>query len=335
MDETVKRHGLACQDKPMGANTPLLDLVFLGTPDIAVPSLEALARAGHRIKLVVTQPDRPAGRGRKLTRCPVALTADALGLRVIQPPRVALAAEQIAVAQADALAVLAFGQILPAPVLAAGRLGAVNVHTSLLPALRGAAPISRAVMGGLTRTGVSTMFMDLGMDTGDIIFQQATDIGPQETAGQLSDRLALLGADLLLGTLEALARGQAPRTPQDQALASHAPRLTKAEGLIDWSRPARELDWLVRGCDPWPGAYTLLEGQPLKLFAPTLVLAEESAAAPGTWLPPRPGLEDWLLVACGVGVLGLKQAQAAGKKRLMARDFARGLATGPGRRLGC
>ncbi|MBI4798573.1 MAG: methionyl-tRNA formyltransferase [Desulfarculus sp.] len=322
----------------MSANPPLLDLVFLGTPDIAVPSLEALHQAGHRIKLVVTQPDRPAGRGRKLTRCAVALAADALGLTVIQPEKVGSIAADIAALGPDALTVLAFGQLLPGPVLAAGRLGAINVHTSLLPALRGAAPISRAVMRGLTRTGVSTMFMDLGMDTGDVIFQEAVDIGPQETAGQLSERLGLLGADLLLRTLTALALGQAPRQPQDHAQATLAPRLSKAEGLVDWSRPARELDWQVRGCDPWPGAYTLLEGQPLKLFAPTLVLDEDPAAAPGaapgTWLPAHPGLEDWLLVACGQGVLGLGQAQAAGKKRLAARDFLRGLGRGPLPRLG-
>ena len=311
-----------------------LDLVFLGTPDIAVPSLEALARAGHRIKLVVTQPDRPAGRGRQLTRCPVALTADALGLPVLQPERVGQVAGEISACQADALAVLAFGQILPPAVLAAGRLGAINVHTSLLPLLRGAAPISRAVMEGLVQTGVSTMFMDPGMDTGDIIFQQATAIGPQETAGQLSQRLGLLGAELLLGTLEALAQGEATRRPQDHGQATLASRLGKAEGLLDWSRPARELDWQVRGCDPWPGAYTFLEGQPLKLFAPTLVLEENQEAAPGTWLVSPPELRDWLLVACGQGVLGLGQAQAAGKKRLPARDFTRGFPAGPGRRLG-
>lgn len=318
----------------MNPATISLELVFLGTPDIAVPSLMALHRAGHRVRLVVTQPDRPAGRGRRLTRCAVALAADALGLTVIQPEKVAQAAERIAACRADALTVLAFGQLLPGPVLAAGRLGAVNVHTSLLPALRGAAPISRAVMQGLGRTGVSTMFMDLGMDTGDVIFQEATAIGPQETAGQLGQRLGLLGADLLLRTLEALAQGQAPRQPQDHARATLAPRLSKAEGLIDWSRPARELDWQVRGCDPWPGAFTLLEGQPLKLFAPTLVLAEDPGAPAGACLPPRPGLEDWLLVACGDGVLGLGQAQAAGRKRLAAREFMRGLGRGPLPRLG-
>jgi len=322
--------------------TPLLDLIFLGTPEIAAPSLMALARAGHRVKLVVTQPDRPAGRGRKLTRCPVALLADRLGLPVLQPEKVGRAAQTIADCRADVLAVLAFGQILPAPLLEAGRLGAINVHTSLLPALRGAAPISRAVMQGLVRTGVSAMFMDPGMDTGDVIFQEAIDIGPQETAGQLTGRLAMLGADLLLRTLTALAQGQAPRHPQDHARATYAPRLAKAEGLVDWSRPARELDWLVRGCDPWPGAYTRLEGQPLKLFAPTLVLEQDpggSAATPpgvlpGTWLAAPPGLEDYLLVACGQGVLGLGQIQAAGKKRLGAVEFLRGLPRGPARRLG-
>lgn len=318
---------------PAPAATPL-DLVFLGTPQIAVPALRALAGAGHRLRLVVTQPDRPAGRGRQLSRCPVAQAADALGLPVVQPAKVREIAGQVAELKPDALVVLAFGQLLTPALLKAGRLGAINLHTSLLPALRGAAPISRAIMQGLTRTGVSTMYMDEGLDTGDVILQAATDIGPQETAGQLTERLGSLGAGLLLQTLEALAQGQAPRQPQDGALASLAPKLGKAEGLVDWARPARELDWLVRGTDPWPGAHTLLKGQPLKLFAPTLVLAEDAGAPPGSLLPARPGLEDYLLVACGQGVLGLGQVQAAGKKRMPAGQFRRGLAQGPGLALG-
>ncbi len=317
--------------------SPALDLVFLGTPEIAVPALRALVAAGHRVRLVVTQPDRPAGRGRRLLRSAVAQTADELGLTVVQPGRVAEAAGRIASIGADALVVMAFGQMLPPAVLAAGRLGAINLHTSLLPALRGAAPINRAIMRGLGRTGVTTMFMDQGMDTGDIILQQPTEIGPQDTAGQLSERLAHLGAGLLLRTLSELAQGHAPRRPQDAALATYAPRLDKAEGLIDWSRPARELDWLARGVDPWPGAHTLLEGLPLKLFAPTLVVDDPGAppdTPPGTWLPPMSGREDYLLIACGRGALGLGQVQAAGKKRLPAREFQRGHKDGPGRRLG-
>lgn len=309
-----------------------LRLIFMGTPEIAAPSLTALAAAGHRILLVVTQPDRPSGRGRRLQRGAVAAVADALGLPVAQPDRVGEIIPQIAELAPDALAVVAFGQVLPPELLAIPRLGAVNLHTSLLPALRGAAPIQRAIMTGLAETGVSTMFMDAGLDTGDIILQRATPIGPQETAGQLGDRLGLIGAELLAQTMAALAQGEAPRRPQDPARASLAPRLRKEEGRVDWSRPAREIDWLVRGADPWPGAFTLWRGQPLKLFVPTRVEEIPADAPPGSLLPSPP--QDGLLrLATGQGVLGLGQVQAPGKRRLPAADFLRGTRLEPGEKM--
>lgn len=309
-----------------------LRLIFMGTPAIAAPSLEALAAAGHRILLVITQPDRPAGRGRKLQRGAVAAAADALSLPVAQPERAAQIIPQLAALAPDALVVVAFGQVLPPELLAIPRLGAINLHTSLLPALRGAAPIQRAIINGLAETGVSTMFMDAGLDTGDIILQRATPIGPQETAGQLSQRLGLIGAELLVQTMAALARGDVPRRPQDPDLASLAPRLRKDEGRVDWTRPAREIDWLVRGVDPWPGAFTLWRGQPLKLFAPTRVEEIPSPAPPGSLLPSPPE-NGFLRLATGQGVLGLGQVQAPGKRRLPAADFLRGTRLEPGEKM--
>lgn len=307
-----------------------LSLVFLGTPPIACPTLRAVARAGHRVPLVITQPDRRAGRGRKLRRGAVAALADDLGLPVMQPARVAEALPRLQELRPDLLLVLAYGQILPLAVLAAGRLGAVNLHFSLLPRLRGAAPINWAILEGHQRTGVSAMFMDQGLDTGEVIFAEATPIGPQETAGSLAQRLAETAAGLALATLEAVAANSAPRTPQDDTAATYAPLLGKADGRLDWSLAAAELDRRVRGLDPWPGAFCQMDGQPLKLFAPTAVLADNRGQAPGTLLEPAAGL---LLVACGEGALGVGQVQAAGKRRLAAVEFLRGARLGPGDRL--
>lgn len=309
-----------------------LDLIFLGTPDIAAPSLRAVSR-DHRVRLVVTQPDRPAGRGRKLRRGAVAAEADKLGLPVLQPDKAALAREEMAALQPDALVVVAFGQILPESVLSLGRLGAVNLHTSLLPLLRGPSPINSAILAGYEQTGVTTMFMDRGMDTGDIILQEATPIGPQETAGELFDRLAESGAELLVRTLDLIARGQAPRRPQDDAQATYAPMLKKNDGLLDWTRPALELDRQVRGLDPWPGAWTLWQGRPLKLFAPTRVLEMDHGRPPGEVLAAEAN-QEMLLVACGQGALGLGGLQAPGKKRQPAADFLRGARLSAGGLLG-
>ena len=299
-----------------------LNLIFMGTPDIAVPALRALHHAGHRVGLVITQPDRPAGRGRKLRRGPVAAAADALGLAVLQPRRAADARRAMAELAPDLLVTMAYGQILPPPLLELAPLGAVNVHTSLLPRLRGPAPINRAILRGLSETGVSTMYMDQAMDSGDIILQAATPIADQETAGSLFDRLAVMGAGLLVRTLEAMAAGAAPRIPQDHSQATYAAPLTKAEGRVDWRRPAAELDRHVRGMDPWPAAYSTLDGRMLKLYGPTRVLPE-AGGAPGQVLA-RSWDDGELVVACGQGALALGQVQAAGKRRMAAGEFLRG-----------
>ncbi|MBU4566397.1 MAG: methionyl-tRNA formyltransferase [Desulfarculus sp.] len=309
-----------------------LRLAFWGTPDIALPCLRAAA-AEHQVVLCLTQPDRPAGRGRKLRRQPVAALADELGIEVLQPAKADEALERLAQLEPEVLVVLAYGQLLSPAVLASAPLGAINIHFSLLPALRGAAPINWAILRGLERTGVSSMFMDKGLDTGDMIFQKACPIGTQETAGSLADRLAEMGAQVLLPTLEALATGSAPRQPQNHAAATWAPMLSKSEGLLDWSQSAVELDRRVRGLDPWPGAYTTLGGKPLKLFAPTKLLEDNQGQAPGTVLAAEDAPE-MLCVACGQGALALGSVQAAGKRRMEAAEFLRGAGPAPGERLG-
>lgn len=311
-----------------------LKLIFMGTPAIAVPALLALQDAGHGLAAVVTQPDRPAGRGRQLARCPVAEAAKGLGLKLWQPDKIASIAEELRSLGADAACVMAFGQLLPDSLLEAFPLGCVNLHTSLLPELRGAAPINWAVIQGKKRTGVTSMLMDQGLDTGAILLQRATEIGPQETAGGLAERLASLGAGLLTRTMEELAAGKLAPTPQDNSRATYAPRLRKSDGLVDWNRPASQLDCLVRGLDPWPSAFSELAGQPLRLFAPTALMDIAPPAEPGSLISPPEGDEDFMWVACGRGALGLGEVQAAGKRRMAAGDFLRGARLGPGDRLG-
>ena len=287
-------------------------LAFLGTPAIACPSLRAAA-ASHQVELVITQPDRRAGRGRKLVRQPLAALADELGLRVEQPQPIAEALPLLQETAPEVLVVLAYGQLLPPAVLTAAPQGAVNIHFSLLPQLRGAAPINWAIVNGLSQSGVTSMFMDQGLDTGDIIFQKTTPLGGQETAGSLAERLAGMGAQLLLPTLEAIAAGAAPRQPQDHAAATWAPLLSKADGRLDWSLSAVELDRRVRGLDPWPGAHTSQEGAMLKLFAPTAVLPDNQGQAPGIVLAAPPQAEGMLAVACGSGALALGEVQGGGQ----------------------
>lgn len=307
-------------------------LAFWGTPAIALPCLRAAA-AEHQVVLALTQPDRPAGRGRKLQRQPVAALADELGIEVLQPEPADQALERLARLEPEVMVVLAYGRLLSPAALAAAPLGAVNVHFSLLPRLRGAAPINWAILRGLEQTGVSSMFMDQGLDTGEVIYQKACPVGPQETAGSLAVRLAEMGAQVLLATLEAIATGSAPRQSQDPRAATWAPLLNKSDGLLDWSRPAFELDRRVRGLDPWPGAYTFLQEKTLKLFAPTRILADNQGQAPGTVLA-APEAPDMLTVACGQGALALGSLQAAGKRRMKAAEFLRGAAPAPSERLG-
>lgn len=298
-------------------------VVFLGTPDFAVPSLAAVARR-HEVTLVVTQPDRPRGRGRRLAPPPVKELALGLGLPVLQLADLGEAAARphFAAAAADVAVVVAYGLKIPAWLLAFHRLGAVNVHGSLLPAYRGAAPVSRAVMNGDAETGVTTMLLVERMDAGPTLLQRRTPIGAEETAGEVTARLAGLGADLLVVTLDGLAAGTVQPRPQDDARATLAPKLGKEEGRIDWRRGVREIVNLVRGVNPWPGAYTGSAGHALKVWKAAAANGPWPAAAPGTVLAASP--REGLIVAAGDGPVALTLVQAEGKKALPAPEFLGG-----------
>jgi len=294
---------------------------FMGTPEFAVPSLRALLDAGREIAFVVTQPDRPVGRGLKVQPPPVKVTAQAAGLRVIQPRRAssAEAIQQIRQFAPDLLVVVAFGQILSAELLDVPRLGAVNVHASLLPRWRGAAPIQRAVLNGDAETGVTTMWMTPGLDAGDTILQQVVHIAPDDTAGSLSRALALQGAWLLLRTIDLIARGEAPRLPQDESKATEAPRIRPEEALIHWERPAGEICRLARALNPWPGAFTYRGGERIKIWQ----------AHPKEWAEGKPGqvveiARDGITVAAGAGAVVMEQVQPESRRIMPAAAYANG-----------
>jgi methionyl-tRNA formyltransferase len=302
---------------------PIERIVFFGTPEFAVPTLAALVEAGRSPLCAVTQPARPVGRGQRLQDPPVAAWARERGLPVTQPEKVrdpAFLADMKALAP-DVAVVVAFGQIFPRDLLGLPRLGCVNVHASLLPRWRGAAPIQAAIAAGDARTGVTTMLMEAGLDTGPMLLQEETEIGPEETAEELSRRLAEIGGRLLVQTLERLERGDLEPQPQDSAAATYAPRLTRESGRVDWTRPAREIADRLRAYTPWPGLSAGLGGEPVKLVR-VEVLQGTDQAAPGTFLGVREGR---LAVACGEGtVLGIAELQRPGRKALKGADFANG-----------
>lgn len=311
----------------------MLRVLFMGTPDFACPVLEAVHRAGHAVVTAVTQPDRPAGRGGRLTPPPVKVLAERLGIPVLQPrrvrrPEVVVRLRELA---PDVILTAAFGQILPAEVLAVPRLGSLNVHASLLPRYRGAAPIHRAVMNGETETGVTIMWMDEGMDTGDMLIWRSVPILPQDTAGTVHDRLAALGAELAVEALRLVEEGRAPRIPQDHARATYAPRLTREDERIDWSEAAGRVRDRVRGLSPWPGAYTETPTGNLKVWA-VEVVPGAPAAGPGTVVAiPRGGAP---VVACGEGAVALVEVQPEGRRRMSGAAYAAGHRLRPGDRLG-
>ncbi len=307
-----------------------LRTVFMGTPDFACPTLEGLIAAGCNLVGVFTQPDRPSGRGRRLTAPPVKQLARQHGLPVFQPERLRRpeAVDQLRALAPDLVVVVAYGQILPKSVLEIPRHGCINVHASLLPKYRGAAPINKAIIDGETETGVTTMYMDEGLDTGDMLVKMRLAIGPDETAGRLHDRLAVLGREAMAETLKRLCAGTLERVPQNDAESSYAPMLKKEDGAIDWRQPAARVHNLVRGLDPWPSAYTWLDGSLLKLAATSV---EAASGEPGTLLAAG---DDGLLIACGEGALRVRQLQLAGKRRLPAADFLRGCPLAPGTRFG-
>jgi methionyl-tRNA formyltransferase len=297
-------------------------LIFLGTPAFAVPTLERVVEAGHRVVAVVTQPDRPRGRGQHAAPPPVKEAAVRLGLPVYQPERVRRpeAVEYLRGLPVDAMVVVGYGQIIPQSVIDLAPLGIINVHGSLLPKYRGAGPIQWAILNGETRTGVTTMRIDAGLDTGDMLLKAETEIGPGEDAIELGRRLALMGADLLVETLAGLAEGRIVPEKQDSTQATYAPLLKKEDGLIDWSQPAAAIHNRVRGLQPWPGAYTTFRGQGLHIWRAGISEEERGRGpAPGCLISLRP-----LIVACGTGALELVEVQLEGRKRISAAAFANG-----------
>ncbi|OHX13605.1 methionyl-tRNA formyltransferase [Chromobacterium sphagni] len=306
-----------------------MKLIFAGTPEFAAAALRALIAAGHEIALVLTQPDRPAGRGMKLKPSPVKEVALSHGLRVEQPEKLRgnLEAQQmLREVGADLMVVAAYGLILPQDVLEIPARGCLNIHASLLPRWRGAAPIQRAILAGDGETGITIMQMDVGLDTGDMLSIHPLAIAADETAATLHDKLAACGAEAIVSTLERLDQIQPLQQPEDGV--TYAQKLSKAEAEVDWTLPAADIARAIRAYNPAPGAFTQLNGEPLKLW---LASAEEGRAEPGVVVSAD---ADGVLVGAGDGLVRLTLLQAAGGKRLAARDFVAGRGALAGTRLG-
>jgi methionyl-tRNA formyltransferase len=308
-----------------------MNLIFAGTPQFAVPALEALLHAGHRIRAVYTQPDRPAGRGRKLAASPVKQCAQSHGIEIRQPEKISGEKTILHADTPDAMIVIAYGLLLPPPILAIPRHGCINVHASLLPRWRGAAPIPRALEAGDTETGVSIMQMEAGLDTGPVLAEARTTIHATDTAQTLHDRLAQLGAETLVATLERLVRGAVTPQPQDNAGASYAKKLRKEESLLDWAQPAMVLHRKIRALNPWPVASTVWRGKTLRLWEVGPLEVRSGPGAPGTIIQAD---TTGIRVQTGDGVLTVTRLQAEGGKILAAGDFLNGHKLAAGDRLG-
>lgn len=308
----------------------------MGTPDFAVNTLEAIVKAGHEVLLVVTQPDKAKGRGKKMVITPVKEKALEYNLQVSQPERVREEAfvEELERLKPDVIVVAAFGQILPERILNIPRYGCINVHASLLPAYRGAAPIQWAVIDGLEETGITIMYMEKGLDTGDIICQSRVKLSPDETGGSLFDRLAVEGADLLVEALEQLQNGTAARRKQDDSKSSYAKMLSKDMGCLDFTQDAATLERLIRGLNPWPSAYTRVNGKNLKIYAAEVRREDEIAGqkvAAGTVIAVD---KKSFTVRCGKGALRILNLQLEGKKRMDTAAFLLGYDIHKGMMLG-
>ena len=306
-----------------------MKVIFMGTPDFSVGTLEALIEAGHEVVLAVTQPDKPKGRGGKMQYTPVKEAALAHGIPVFQPVKIreAQAVEELRKYNADIMVVIAFGQILPKEILEMTPYGCINVHASLLPAYRGAAPIQWAVINGDKESGVTIMQMDEGLDTGDMISRIVVPLAKDETGGSLFDKLAQAGAELLVQTLPSIFGGTATREKQpEESPTPYAAMISKKMGLLDFSKNAEELERLVRGLDPWPSAFTFINGKTLKVWKSS-VLEKQAQEAPGTVIAADKG---GIQVACGQKVLVLHEVQLEGKKRMEAEAFLRGYQLKPG-----
>ena len=311
-------------------------VIFMGTPDFAVGTLEEIIKAGHEVVLVVSQPDKAVGRSKALKYTPVKECAVAHGIEVYQPAKIRAeeSVEYLRQYNADIIIVEAFGQIIPKAILDMPRFGCVNVHASLLPKYRGAAPIQWAVLNGDQVTGVTTMRMDEGLDTGDMIMKQEVIVDEDETGGSLFDKLSGVGAKLCVKTMEAIENGTAVYTPQDDALATHTGKIQKEMGSIDWSKDAEVIERLVRGLNPWPSAYTKFEGKTLKIWSADV---EEDAAgrpSPETFGQVVRVGKDAFSVQTGKGLLTIRELQLEGKKRMDTAAFLRGYPVETGVKLG-
>ncbi len=298
-------------------------IIFMGTPDFSVPALNALVRSRHEICAVVSQPDRRKGRGRKVMPTPVKVAAEAAGIDVMQPEKVREPEflETVRSIAPDLLLVAAFGQILPQSLLDIPSIMPINIHGSLLPALRGAAPIQWAIIQRLSRTGITIMQMDAGMDTGPMLLQEALEIGADETFGRLYQRMADLGAKLIIQALDLLAAGELKTIPQPQDGITMAPPIKKEMARVNWRKPAEEIHALIRAMDPAPGAYTLWKGQRLRVYSPALSDSKQNGSQPGTVCKVD---NDCVTVVTGDGCIKLRELQWPGRKRLAFPDFARG-----------
>lgn len=298
-------------------------IVFMGTPEFAVPSLRSLLDAGYEVAAVCCQPDRPKGRKSKLQACPVKELAVSRGIDVLQFEKLRSpeGVEALKAIAPDLFVTAAYGQILSQKLLDIPPLGTINVHASLLPKYRGSAPINWCIMNGEQKTGVTTMMTERGIDTGDMLMQRELDILPAETAQELTGRLSTLGAELLLETLTAIKAGNCPRIPQNEAESTYLPMLDKAHGRIDWTRDAQLVECLIRGVNPWPGAFTTMDGQVLKIWASHVSACDASGQAGEVIVS---GAKQGLMVACGTGILEIDEIQSAGSKRMNAKDYLLG-----------
>jgi len=308
----------------------------MGTPDFSVPALKALVEAGHQVIAVVTQPDKPKGRGKEVQMTPVKIQAMEYGIPVYQPAKVREASfvEVLKGLEADVYVVIAFGQILPKAVLELPKYGCINIHASLLPKYRGAAPIQWCVIDGERETGITTMMMDVGLDTGDMLEKAVIPIEEKETGGSLHDKLSMAGGDLILSTLKKLEEGTLVRTPQTDEGTCYAKMLTKSLGDIDWNQGAVSIERLIRGLNPWPSAYTMWNGKTIKIWAADVIAGREAAdflsesgvpaetgTAPGTVVCSD---KRGLVVSTGGGLLSIRELQMEGKKRMDTPAFLRG-----------
>ncbi len=299
----------------------MMRVIFMGTPDFAVPTLEKIIEEGHDVVAVVTQPDKPKNRGMQMQESPVKEVAKKHNILVLQPEKVRKDKEfleKITALNADVSVVVAFGQILPKEVLETPKYGSVNVHGSILPKYRGAAPIQWSVINGENVTGITTMYMDEGLDTGDMIFKEETKIGEEETAGELYERLKVIGANLLIKTLNAIEKGEAPREKQTGE-SSYAPMLTKETGVIDWQKSSKEIDALVRGVNPWPVASTEIGGKKFKVYS---VRVSNENGNPGEII--FADAKNGLVIGTKDGAIELIEIQPENKKKMSAKDYLRG-----------